>query len=231
MSEQRQSRAKWVWLVLSCLFVIWWVMSTVSGCSYRGKTRKFICARGRVVSVWMPETNLEHYSNERSRLSVWWDGISGIREIRIDPLVVRPDYMLPLWMPAVLCILFAVSYWRVRIRQRLLRFITVFALAAAFALFVFFVELSICQLLEGRSREASLGRLIAVLVFAALAFFAFARWLHVRLSPVVRRGYCPLCGFNLRGNVSDRCPECGHAVRVDDESNIRLPAENNHGTE
>src|SRR5690349_2982947 len=25
---------------------------------------------------------------------------------------------------------------------------------------------------------------------------------------------CPLCGYNLRGLVSDRCPECGREIRL-----------------
>lgn len=29
-----------------------------------------------------------------------------------------------------------------------------------------------------------------------------------------RRGHCPRCGYDLTGNVSGRCPECGAVVRT-----------------
>ena len=34
-------------------------------------------------------------------------------------------------------------------------------------------------------------------------------------------GHCTACGYNLRGNVSGRCPECGQAVRSPAEDGTR----------
>src|ERR1700678_2777121 len=35
---------------------------------------------------------------------------------------------------------------------------------------------------------------------------ALVDWLSIRDAP------CPLCGYNLRGLASPRCPECGHSL-------------------
>jgi hypothetical protein len=57
--------------------------------------------------------------------------------------------------------------------------------------------------------------LVAAMVVAAVAV-ACAAWWHgvrpdeLRLSRFVR-GQCERCGYDLRGNVSGVCPECGEA--------------------
>jgi hypothetical protein len=38
---------------------------------------------------------------------------------------------------------------------------------------------------------------------------AFVWWRDRRRIPP---GHCQICGYNLTGNVSGRCPECGSAV-------------------
>ena len=40
-----------------------------------------------------------------------------------------------------------------------------------------------------------------------IALPTFILWLRDRRHP---RGHCQRCGYNLTGNVSGRCPECGH---------------------
>lgn len=35
--------------------------------------------------------------------------------------------------------------------------------------------------------------------------------------------YCPNCGYDLRGGVSDRCPECGHAIDPAALSTSQIP--------
>ena len=42
----------------------------------------------------------------------------------------------------------------------------------------------------------------------------------VATLPNLRRamgGFCPQCGYNLRGNTSGRCPECGAVTRPQPE--------------
>jgi len=44
-------------------------------------------------------------------------------------------------------------------------------------------------------------------------------WWLTRLAPP---GHCPVCRYNLTGNVSGVCPECGHA-RSEHDDDIRGP--------
>ena len=46
---------------------------------------------------------------------------------------------------------------------------------------------------------------LALIGYIALSW-AYPR--HQRLGP----GHCTKCGYNLTGNVSGRCPECGAAI-------------------
>lgn len=46
-------------------------------------------------------------------------------------------------------------------------------------------------------------------VLAVGLAYAVARWLHRRRCPP---GHCQKCGYNLTGNVSGRCPECGTLI-------------------
>jgi hypothetical protein len=61
------------------------------------------------------------------------------------------------------------------------------------------------------------GPRLVILVCVILCYGAF--WLLV-VTPTMRRnamrvwaehGLCPKCGYDLRGNDSGRCPECGEA--------------------
>lgn len=45
----------------------------------------------------------------------------------------------------------------------------------------------------------------------AAGFSAFANWRRCRLQP--KSGVCSSCGYDLTGNVSGRCPECGTPIR------------------
>jgi hypothetical protein len=51
-----------------------------------------------------------------------------------------------------------------------------------------------------------------MLVAAALPLWAAGRWgRRRRRARRLRRGLCPSCGYDLTGNVSGACPECGWA--------------------
>ena len=62
-------------------------------------------------------------------------------------------------------------------------------------------------------------RLIVVPVwaFALIAALPPAAWLRgrIRRHRRRRRGLCPRCGYDLTGNTSGRCSECGEVVRAE----------------
>jgi predicted RNA-binding Zn-ribbon protein involved in translation (DUF1610 family) len=46
----------------------------------------------------------------------------------------------------------------------------------------------------------------------SVVFFATCRYLHHRLPILYPTGHCHRCGYNLTGNVSGVCPECGTKI-------------------
>jgi hypothetical protein len=50
------------------------------------------------------------------------------------------------------------------------------------------------------------------LIGAALALLATYTGYHWWRNRPVPAGLCPVCEYDLRGNISGRCPECGTAV-------------------
>ena len=48
---------------------------------------------------------------------------------------------------------------------------------------------------------------------ALLTLSAWRREIYNRLSTRIPPGHCQACGYNLTGNVSGRCPECGEACK------------------
>ena len=55
-----------------------------------------------------------------------------------------------------------------------------------------------------------LGLVVALMLLTGWSWY---RWRVARRHCV---GHCRRCGYNLTGNRSGRCPECGQAVRVTD---------------
>ena len=53
-----------------------------------------------------------------------------------------------------------------------------------------------------------LGRLLYVLSFAFLSASCLSLWL-LRPRKRLRHGECPRCGYDLTGNTTGMCPECG----------------------
>ena len=47
-----------------------------------------------------------------------------------------------------------------------------------------------------------------------LAAFALEEWYFGRAPRRRRLGLCPNCGYNLTGNVSGICPECGTPTKT-----------------
>lgn len=63
-------------------------------------------------------------------------------------------------------------------------------------------------------RHDSWFAIFSVMPAAVVALFALmASWdAFGPMSDSRKRGYCEACGYNLRGNVSGVCPECGVAI-------------------
>ena len=58
-----------------------------------------------------------------------------------------------------------------------------------------------------------LGMLLNTIFYAALLWLPFAALGRVRRRRRIKRGLCPACAYDLRGNDSKTCPECGKAVK------------------
>ena len=50
-----------------------------------------------------------------------------------------------------------------------------------------------------------------------IAAFSLEEWYFRRAPRRERRGLCRHCGYNLTGNVSGICPECGTPMQTDAE--------------
>lgn len=60
------------------------------------------------------------------------------------------------------------------------------------------------------------ANLCSVGVLLCVGIFFGASWylLKTRSMPKYASGYCQECGYDLTGNDSGRCPECGNSIEV-----------------
>ena len=66
---------------------------------------------------------------------------------------------------------------------------------------------------------------IAIAIAVYFSVWGIRNWLHVwfRWLPYYERqqrrakGFCATCGYDLKGNVSGVCPECGAPVKSEPE--------------
>ena len=66
------------------------------------------------------------------------------------------------------------------------------------------------SVLSGRAWVLKLAVTMFVIMFVP---YLPARYLHYKLHPRrVDANVCPACGYNLTGNISGRCPECGRPI-------------------
>lgn len=70
------------------------------------------------------------------------------------------------------------------------------------------------QLLQGLKEGLSVGMWIAIGIaipvgLVAVVFQLITAW---RMGDRVKCGHCSGCGYDLTGNASGRCPECGRVV-------------------
>jgi len=85
-----------------------------------------------------------------------------------------------------------------------------FAFPFLFAVVAFFFALPIKFLSEtggltGTQEIGLLGFMAALAFFMARGVYVWSRWREIENTVL----NCPQCGYQLTGNVSGRCPECG----------------------
>lgn len=51
--------------------------------------------------------------------------------------------------------------------------------------------------------------------FGAIGGYVLAKRINRRRAEREARGLCRRCGYNLSGNISGRCPECGEPLKPD----------------
>jgi hypothetical protein len=65
--------------------------------------------------------------------------------------------------------------------------------------------------LAGLAGAIATGKSALAMVVFGIAVFALLVYLVTRRRPI-RPGFCLSCGYDLTGNVSGTCPECGGKV-------------------
>jgi hypothetical protein len=81
------------------------------------------------------------------------------------------------------------------------------------------LNLRIIQLVRRPARPGNVGAYLlcvdgwlVAIAFAALPAFRALVWRRQRRERDAREGLCPACRYNLTGNVSGVCPECGTPI-------------------
>ena len=59
------------------------------------------------------------------------------------------------------------------------------------------------------------GTITVPMWIPVVATVSLALGLHLFTRRQLKRGFCPACGYNLTGNVSGRCPECGAPINTE----------------
>jgi hypothetical protein len=83
-------------------------------------------------------------------------------------------------------------------------------------LIVFTVALSPGMFTNGDSpRESRYATYFACAILGSYFVVGFILWLREILLREFRKpGFCQCCGYDLTGNVSGRCPECGIKINL-----------------
>ena len=101
--------------------------------------------------------------------------------------------------------------------------------AGLFLLWVIGEPVSALALLAVVAGSAALAGVVAGVVVAVVGGIiwwrlhprrcrACGRWVSARQLRRWQRGECVHCGYDLTGNASGTCPECGSKIETDDES-------------
>lgn len=151
---------------------------------------------------------------------------------------------MPLWMPFLLfaiptgvlwyrdrrCVPETIRRWADRLRPRRRNRVTFWLVAAFAVIHAVVVTVGCIQFMrvydfffpphfgEWRLVDVAVEGALPLLVWGTPLWAALWAWLWVRWRNHLltsRPGhFCIECGYDLTGNVSGRCPECGEEVRV-----------------
>ena len=211
---RRRSRTrrvlKWVG-VLSCTLI--WL-------TWRGSTRYHVEYFGRHLCIGMSEgcATLVYASKPRATARIgWWAGkppmrmqasLPGFERIRRSAQPSAWLCWLPLWIPLAVAVIPTALLWRDRRRSP--------AAAtdpdAVFCRVLKWVGLAVClpiMLSESITGVSPHYPVFEVMFVANVAATSYLWW---RDDQYVPPGHCQHCGYDLTGNVSGRCPECGTPV-------------------
>lgn len=104
-----------------------------------------------------------------------------------------------------------------RLRKGYVWSIKAYYLLMAFGIFVVFL-VKYATLHSGTMEDEIVGALVYSLVGVGLGVFGLSTRPFRRINP----GYCDACGYDLTGNLSGRCPECGTIIESPGGGQCRL---------
>jgi predicted Zn-ribbon and HTH transcriptional regulator len=116
---------------------------------------------------------------------------------------------LPLAMPLFVALLWTARAWKITMSSGWLRGLVAMLVSLACTTWIFSTVISVSEAwrFQDLLKSDHLAQVVGLLgvVGAVIAF----RSVNLVLTPQVAKGTCPGCGYDMRGNTSGRCPECG----------------------
>jgi hypothetical protein len=213
----KKSRLPVIGLVISLFFYCTWVYSCFVWIGMRGSAWGAEILHGAFKVSWYPTNGSYHFD---------WYNIPNLQPGMIArhlfpfattglfPPANIGEICLPLWIPLLICVALTLLFWvlfsDVSMR-RLLHWIRI-------TLSITLVVLVLCHVLlwpMGFFRSAPsawTSRLYSSFIFFTPWSAAFFSTMWIRRNRPRLAGQCLSCGYDLTGNVSGVCPECGTQI-------------------